>query len=200
MPMNDGQATGATTTVAALPRRWRFTADQYQRMGETGILHEDDRVELLDGELYEMAPIGDDHIGGVISLDFFFSQRLGGRAFVSAQNPIRLTDYSEPEPDITLLRPRADFYRTSKARPEDVLLLVEVAESSLIYDRMTKLPRYAAVGIPEVWIVNLVDQRIEVYRDPGADGYHSVMITERGGALSPLAFPDVSITVEEILG
>ena len=182
------------------PSRRKLTVDEYHRMGESGILHEDERVELLDGELYEMAPIGDDHIGGVISLEYFFGQRLGGRAFVSTQNPIRLSGYSEPEPDIVLLRLREDFYRTGKARPEDVLLLVEVAASSLDYDRTTKLPRYAAAGIPEVWIVNLVEERIEVYRQPAGDGYalHSVHV--RGDTVAPAAFPDVTLRVEEILG
>ncbi len=169
-------------------------------MGALGILHEDERVELLDGELYEMTPIGDGHIGGVNSMNFFFGQRLGGRAIVSVQNPVRLSDFSEPQPDIALLRPRPDFYRTGKARPEDVLLLVEVADSSLDYDRLTKLPRYAAAGIVEVWIVNLVARRVEVYRDPTADGYATHTDHGRGHTLTPAALPDLAILVEEITG
>ncbi|MGI8553407.1 MAG: Uma2 family endonuclease [Dehalococcoidia bacterium] len=185
--------------VYAPPKR-KLTADEYQCMGQHGIIGEDERVELLDGELYLMPPIGDGHIGDVNSLDFHFNRRLGNRAIVSVQNPIRLSDFSEPEPDITILRFRPDFYRKGKARPEDVLLLVEVAESSLAYDRLTKLPRYASAGIPEVWIVNLVDDRVEVYRDPTADGYRSHTVHGRGETLTPLALPDVSIRVEEILG
>jgi Uma2 family endonuclease len=156
--------------VYAPPKR-KLTVDDYHRMGADGILRDDERVELLDGELYEMTPIGDDHIGGVISAEFIFGQRLPGRAFVSTQNPVRLSDYSEPEPDIALLRPRADFYRTGKARPGDILLLVEVAHSSLDYDRLTKLPRYAAAGIDEVWIINLIAGEIEVYRYRAGDRY-----------------------------
>ena len=186
--------------VAYAPPKRKLTADEYQRMAAAGILHEDERVELLDGELYEMAPIGDDHIGGVNSLTFFFSRRVGDQAIVSVQNPIRLSNYSEPEPDIALLRPRADFYRTGKARPEDVLLLVEVASSSLDYDRSMKLPRYAAAGIAEVWIVNLVEQYIEVYRDPGVDGYATRTLHTRGATLTPAALPAVTIRVDEILG
>jgi Uma2 family endonuclease len=147
-----------------------------------------------------MPPIGDDHVGGTISLTYFFSERLAGRAFVSVQNPFRLSDFSEPQPDIVLLRPRSDFYRTGKPRPEDILLLVEVAHSSLEYDRQTKIPLYAAAGIIEVWIVNLVDQQIEVYRDPQADGYATRRVHTRGEPVAPTALPDVTIRVEEILG
>jgi Uma2 family endonuclease len=182
------------------PTRRKLTADEYVRMGEAGILHEDERVELIDGEILEMPPIGDDHIGRVISLEYRFGQRLAGRAFVSTQNPIRLSDYSEPQPDIVLLRPRPDFYGTGKARPEDIFLLVEVAQSSLDYDRAGKLPRYAAAGIAEVWIVNLVDRCIEVYRDPTADGYATQLVYRRGDTLAPAAFPDITIRVEQILG
>ena len=185
--------------VYAPPRR-KLTADEYQRMGEAGIFHEDDRVELLDGELYEMPPIGDDHIGDVISLTRIFSRGVGVRALVSVQNPIRLSDHSEPEPDFALLRPREDSYRTGKARPEDILLLVEVAASSLEYDRETKLPRYAAAGIVEVWIVNLVDEQVEVYRQPSGTEYLSRRIHRRGDRLSPVSFPDLIVRVEEILG
>ncbi len=185
--------------VYALPKR-RLTVDEYHRMGDAGIFLQDERVELLDGELYEMCPIGDGHIGKVNRANFLFGQRLGGRAVVSVQNPIRLSDYAEPEPDIALLRPRADFYETGKARPEDVLLLVEIADTSLNYDRLTKLPRYAAAGIVEVWIVNLLDEQIEVYRDPAAGGYATHTIHVRGDALTPVALPDIAIGVEEILG
>jgi Uma2 family endonuclease len=182
------------------PPRWKLTADEYQRMGEIGIFHEDDRVELLDGELYEMTPIGDDHIGTVNDLTTSFARRLGDRGIVSPQNPIRLDDHSEPQPDLTLLRPREDRYRRSKARPEDVLLVVEVARSSLDYDRQTKLPRYAAAGIPEAWIVNLVDDRIEVYREPAGGVYRSITIYMRGDSLAPAALPDLTVRVDEILG
>lgn len=185
--------------VFAPPKR-KLTADEYQRMGEAGIFHEDERIELLDGEMYEMAPIGDDHIGDVNSLTYFFSLRLGGRALVSVQNPIRLSDSSEPQPDVVLLRPRDDFYRRGKARPEDILLLVEVARSSLEYDRLLKLPRYAAAGIVEVWIVNLIDERVEVYREPSGDTYTVQRQYSRGDTVAPAALPDVAIGVDEILG
>jgi Uma2 family endonuclease len=182
------------------PPKRKLTVDEYQRMGEAGIFHEDDRIELLDGELYEMTPIGDDHIGNVISLTQIFVMRLSGRALVSIQNPIRLTDYSEPQPDAVLLRPRPDSYRKGKARPEDVILLIEVARTSLDYDRETKLPRYAAAGIAEVWIVNLIDELVEVYREPSGDEYTHRSVHGRGEVLAPAALPDVTVGVDEILG
>ena len=182
------------------PTKRKLTVHEYQRMGEVGILGCEERVELLDGELYAMPPIGDGHIGRVNRLTYFFSRRVGERALVSVQNPIRLSEYSEPEPDVVLLRPRPDFYGTAKARPEDVLLLVEVAETSLDYDRLTKLPRYAAAGIPEVWIVNLVDRRIEVYRDPAGDRYATAFVPAAGDTLTLVALPEVALRVEEILG
>jgi Uma2 family endonuclease len=185
--------------VYAPPRR-KLTADEYERMGETGIFHEDDRIELLDGELYEMPPIGDGHIGKLNRTTSLFLRRLGDRAVISPQNPIRLSDYSEPQPDIAVLKPRADYYETGKARPDDVLLLIEIAESSLDYDRQTKLPRYAADGIIEVWIVNLVAEQVEVYRAPSGEAYTVSSVHRRGDSLSPLAFPDLIIRVEEILG
>lgn len=182
------------------PTKRKLTADEYQRMGEIGLFHEDEHVELLDGEIYEMVPVGDDRIGTVNWVNFHFGRLVGDRALMSVQNPIRISDFSEPQPDIAVLRPRADFYRGGKARAEDILLLIEVARSSLDYDRLTKLPRYAAAGIREVWIVNLVDSQVEVYREPAGDRYTVTGVHGRGEALAPSALPDVAVQVEEILG
>ena len=182
------------------PTHWKLTADEFERMGEVGIFDEDDRVELLDGELYEMTPIGDDHIGAVNDANSLFVRRLGDHAIVSPQNPIRLSDNSEPQPDLTILRPREDRYRRAKAGPEDALLVIEVARSSLEYDRLVKLPRYAAAGIVEVWIVNLVDDRIEAYRQPVGGVYRTITIHMRGESLAPAALPDLTVHVDEILG
>lgn len=186
--------------MAYAPSKRRLTVDEYQRMGELGILDRDERVELLDGELYSMAPIGDAHSGRVIRLTVVFTRRLGDRVLVSVQNPVRLSDMSEPQPDIAVLRPRPDFYETAKPQATDVLLIVEIAESSLDYDRTTKLPRYAAAGIPEAWIVNLVDDQIEVYRKPAHDGYRPREIFIRGDTLTLLTFPSIAIRVDELLG
>lgn len=181
-------------------KRWQFTFDEYHRMGEVGILHEDDRVELIEGELIEMPPIGGGHMGSVIDLTRLFSRRAGDAALVSVQNPVRLPPGSEPRPDIVLLRPRPDSYRGGPPGPEDVLLLVEVADTTLAYDRDVKAPLYARAGIVEVWIVDLQGQRVTVYREPGEAGYHQVTVHEPGATLAPLALPDVTITVDEILG
>src|SRR5207247_3212709 len=141
----------------------RFTVDEYYRMAETGILAEDDRVELLDGEIVEMSPIGPRHAATVTRLDHLFNRLVGDRAIVRAQNPVRLDGYSEPEPDIALVTPRADFYRAEHPTPRDILLIVEVADTSLRYDRHTKLPGYARAGVPEAWLVDLTADRVERY-------------------------------------
>jgi Uma2 family endonuclease len=186
--------------VVYAPPKWKLSIDDYYRMAETGILREDDRVELLDGELYEMTPIGDDHAGTTNYLNEVLSRRRDVRFTVAVQNPIRLSDYSEPEPDITLLRPHDTYYRDRKPRPDDVLLLIEIADTSIDYDQTTKLPRYAAAGIVEVWIVNLGDDRVEVYRDPVGDRYVTQKVIVRGDSVSPQALPDLVLSVHEILG
>lgn len=182
------------------PQKRKLTADEYQRMGQAGILGCDERVELIEGELYITPPIGDGHVGKTIRLNFLFQRRVGDRALVSVQSPIRLSAHSEPEPDIVLVRPRPDFYETAKPRPEDIFLIVEVAETSLSYDRLTKLPWYAAAGIPEVWIVNLVERRIEVYRDPVGNRYATAFVPAACDTLTLVALPEVAIRVAEILG
>lgn len=182
------------------PTKRKLTADEYQRMGETGVLGRDERVELLDGEIYEMPPISDGHVGAVNRSNFRFTVRLGNRAIVSVQNPIRLSDFSEPQPDLAILRPDPHFYGTRRVRPEDVLLLIEVADSSLEYDRTGKLPRYAAAGILEVWIVNVSARHIEVYRRPAGGGYTEHSTHVPGETLTLVALPEIAIAVEEILG
>lgn len=198
--MNKSSTTNESEFVAASPRHWKLTADQYQRMGEAGILSEDDRVELLEGELYEMAPIGDWHNAGTDRLNWRLSLGIGGRGIVRVQGSFRLSPDAEPEPDILVLRFRDDFYRSAPAGPQDVMLLVEVADTTLTYDRDFKLPLYARAGIPEVWIVNRAAMRIEVYREPEDGAYRSVTRVARGSAVTPLAFPDLSIPVAAIVG
>ncbi len=186
--------------MVAAPQKYMLTVDDYHRMGEAGILSEDDRVELLDGEIWLKAPIGNDHSGGLRGLDYVFNAAVRGRAIVDTQNPIRLSDYSEPQPDLVLLMPRADFYRSAMPRPEDVLLLVEVADSSLAFDCTVKLPRYARDGIREVWIVDLVHRRIETYNAPVDGVFTETAVVARGQSVSPRAFPDVTIAVTDVLG
>lgn len=186
--------------MAIALRRRRFTVDDYHRMAEVGILTEDDRVELLDGEIVEMTPIGSDHAGHVKRLTALFTSRLGARVVVSVQDPVSLSRHSEPQPDVALLRPRADFYARSHPRPEDVLLLIEVADTSVETDRRIKMPLYAEAGLGEVWLVDLSTERVEVYREPAAQGYREIRALVRGQGLGPQAFPDLTLSVEDLLG
>jgi len=191
----------ASTTAAPPPRHWKLTAEQYQRMGETGILHEDDHVELLEGELYAMSPIGSWHNSRVDAIAAAFAgEALSRRAIVRVQGSFRLSPDAEPEPDILVLRFRSDFYETALPGPEDVLLLIEVAETSLAYDRDFKLPLYAAAGIPDAWLLNHDAMRLEIYREPHNGAYRSVTFVERSGSVTPLAFPDLTIQMSDILG
>ena len=177
----------------------RFTVDEYHRMAEAGILSEDDRVELIDGEIVEMVPIGSRHAACVDRLTRLFTSQVGDQAIVRVQSPIRLGRRSEPQPDIALLRPRADFYASAHPGPEDVLLVVEVAETSVEADREVKLSLYGRAGVLEAWLVDLSGEIIEVHRNPSPDGYRSVQQFTRGQTLSPQAFPDLGLLVERIL-
>jgi len=169
-------------------------------MGEARILTPDDRVELLNGELIEMSPIGPRHAAAVRRLTRLFNRRLGTVAAVSVQNPIALDDYSEPQPDITILRPRADEYEAEHPAPRDVLLLVEVMDTSQDYDRGRKLRSYADDGIQEVWLVDLSAEVVEVYRRPAGGTYRAVSRVARKQRLQIAAFPGKWFPVSEILG
>ncbi len=187
--------------MALTLRRRRFTLDEYHRMGETGILGEDDRVELIEGEIIEMSPIGSRHAGTVARIHHIFSTRLGDRAVVWGQNPLLLTRHqSEPQPDVVLLAPRADFYTGRLPEPPDVGLLVEVADSSLLYDRRTKLPLYARSGVVEAWLVDLEAGRVEIHRGLAGGRYREVQLPRPGETFAPRAFPDLIVTLGDLLG
>ena len=183
--------------MSATPHR--FTVEEYYRMGEIGVLKPDARVELLDGQIIDRMPIGPFHGGTVKSLIELFSEVAKRRYLVSAQDPVRLNDRSEPEPDLMLLKPRADKYKSRHPKPEDVYLIIEVADSTLQFDREEKIPAYGAAGIAEAWLVNLPEQKIEVYREPHYTGYASKTILRPGEKAKPSAFPDVIIDVAELL-
>lgn len=180
-------------------RRHRWTTAEYRKLIEAGVFTEDDRIELIEGELIEMAPIGEEHAGQVNLLGNEFSYRLYGRVVVAVQNPITLGEYSDPQPDIALLRWRADFYRRRRPEPEDILLIVEVSETSVRYDREVKLPLYARHGIPECWLVDLRKPCLEIHRDPTAEGYREVT-THRTGTVAPADLPEAIIDVARLLG
>jgi len=178
----------------------RFTVDEYHRMGWAGVFHEDDRVELLDGQIVEMSPIGPAHAGCVAALTGLLSRRGGERVVVWVQNPVDLGERSEPQPDIALLSPRPDAYRTAHPRARDILLVIEVADTSREHDRDVKLPLYAEGGVPEVWLVNLTDYAVTVYRDPIGGRYATVDSARRGETVTSLRLPGVTLRVDEILG
>ena len=187
-------------TAIELKRR-RFTVEEYHRMGEVGIFHEDDRVELIEGEIVEMSPIGSVHAGTVDRIAHLFASRLGERAIVRVQNPILFTDLvSEPQPDVTLLVPRPDFYTGGHPGPSDIFLVLEVMDSTVAYDRGVKLTLYARAGVVEVWLVDVNTRHVEVYRRPSASGYGESRVLQQGEPLSIQAFLDVAFTVRDLLG
>src|SRR5512145_2452267 len=172
--------------------RRRFTVEEYHRMGEAGILPEDNRLELIAGDIVVREPIGAYHAGTVARLNRLWTSRLGDRAIVSIQNPVQFPrEDSELQPDVMLFRPREDFYTTAHPQAADVLLLIEVADTTLPLDRGVKIPPYARVGILEVWLVDLTAARLEVHRDPQRDGYGNVRVLMRGERVPPEAFPDL---------
>jgi Uma2 family endonuclease len=178
----------------------RFNITEYYRMAETGILSEDDRVELIEGEIIKMAPIGSRHAGCVSRLNTLFNRLVSETTLVSVQNPVRLSDFSEPQPDISLLKVRDDFYSNSHPTPADVLLIIEVSDTSLDYDRNIKIPLYAASLIPEVWLVNLIKDIVEIYREPRDGMYREVRYVRRGESVSPKCSPNLTISVDALLG
>jgi Uma2 family endonuclease len=177
-----------------------ISIDDYHRMAADGLFSEDDRVELIDGEIVEMTPVGDWHCGGVRRLDDLFTTALGRRVLVDKQNPVKLGNWSEPEPDLALLARRDDYYVSRTPTPDDVFLIVEVADSSAGYDRRVKAPLYAREGIREYWLLDLPAGLVEVYRQPGPNGYREVRRIHRGDSIAPEAFPDVLFAVSDLLG
>ena len=186
-------------TAPTITKR-RFSVKEYYLMAEAGILSPRDRVELIDGEIVQMAAIGSYHAACVDTLTRLFMETLGRRVIVRVQNPVRLGERSEPEPDIALLRPRADAYRDAHPGPDDVLLIVEVSHSTVEYDRDVKTPLYAEAGIPELWLVNLDEDYIDGLSDPVGAGYGAVRRYARGERIAPALLPDAALDVSEILG
>jgi len=180
--------------------RRKFTVEQYHKMLESGILTENDRVELIAGEIVEMSPIGTRHAACVARLIRLFTLTLADTAIIWVQNPIKLNDNSEPQPDVVLLQPRDDFYESGHPQPSDIFLLIEVADATVKYDREVKVPLYAKDNIVEVWLVDINEQSVEVYREPTSDGYRNIQQFSSGQTLSIQAFPEINITVNEVLG
>ena len=180
-------------------QKWLFTVQEYHLMSDAGVFA-NERVELIEGEIMQMAAIGTRHASSVKRLTRCFSLIPEELATLGVQDPIQLTEKTEPQPDVVLLQPRADYYATAHPVPSEVLLLVEVADSTVDNDRNIKVPIYARSGIQEVWLWDLEVNCLEVYRNPTANGYTSIQKFERGEIVSPLAFPEFEVSVDFILG
>ena len=187
-------------TMAPQPTRHRFTVADYYRMAEAGIFHEDSRVELIDGEIVDITPIGPRHSRGVNRLTERLIVKLQGAAYVSIQNPVSLDEHNEPEPDLVVAKRRADDYAGGHPTPGDVHLIVEVADSSAEYQRQTKALLYAGAGIPDYWVLDVGRDHVLVLRDPTDAGYATTRVYRRGEQISPLAFRDLALSVDELLG
>ena len=181
------------------PHKFLLTTDQYHLMHEAGVFQDGDRLELVNGEIQTMSPIGRKHVACIIRLVKLFEKKLGDRVMVSAQNSVRLDNHAEPQPDIAILKWRDDFYHEALPTPDDILLIIEVADSSLDYDRHVKAPLYAAAGIPEMWLFDVNKKIIEGYSQPSPNGYKLLRRYDEGDNLSILAFPDVTFNWNELL-
>jgi Uma2 family endonuclease len=191
---------GIVAVVTTAPTSHRFTVEDWDRLIEVGFFTKYDRVELLDGEIFDITPIGDPHEASVDRLTRHFVTRAGERAIVRIQGSVQVSKYSVPLPDVAVLAPRDDFYRGGKPQPDDLLLVIEVSDSSLAFDRGPKARLYAAGGVAEYWVVDVNGEVVDVCTEPSADGYRSVSTVGRGATLAPICLPGVSLTVDEILG
>ena len=202
VPLHAGAA-GTDTADAgagvAIPRH-RFTVDDFARLGEAGIFAEDDRVELIDGEVRDMTPIGPPHAWIVNRLFRRLVLQLGDRAWVSAQNPLRLDGHTEPQPDLVVARGGGDDYAERHPEAGDVLLVVEVADSSLRYDRAEKMPRYARAGIPEAWLVDVAGRAVTVYSVPGPGGYAREQAFRQEAEIESATVAGLRIPADQIVG
>ncbi|HMS42065.1 MAG TPA: Uma2 family endonuclease [Pyrinomonadaceae bacterium] len=193
------------TTIAELEKLprivpKRFRVEDFRRMTEAGILPEESGWEIIDGYLIDKMSIGSKHASIVRRLSKLLERKFGDTTQISGQNPVYLDEFNEPEPDIALLKPRDDFYEESHPTPKDVLLLIEVSNSTIEFDRDIKKTLYAEAGIVEYWIVNLPDETVEVYSQLKNGNYHLVRIIEKGEMIESNAVEKLKLTVEEILG
>ncbi|WP_434687043.1 Uma2 family endonuclease [Pseudanabaena minima] len=180
---------------------YKFDVEQYQQMGKVGIFHPESRVELIDGEIVVMSPIGLKHIATINRMNYFLHSNIKENGIISTQNSIRLSNYSEPQPDIAILRPRDDFYAGKFPEAEDVLLLIEIADFSLRYDQTNKLRLYAEYGISEYWIANVEREIVEIYHQPNGKAYlKQTLIDSPDNAFTPIAFPAIVMTLKDIFG
>ena len=199
LPAVVASAEMAVETLAAMPEKRKFTVAEYYRMAEVGILGPEERVELIEGEVLVMAPPGPLHSGNVDRSNEGFAGRRDERFIVRIQNPLRLDGGCEPEPDVMLLRRREDYYTTAHPTPADTLLVMEVADSSLEYDRGTKAHIYGRAGVPQTLVANLPEDCVEGFEQPGPEGYARHTIYRRGDKIRLVALPDLDVAVEDLL-
>ena len=188
-----------STALASLPHR-KFSVEDYHRFIEMGIFMPEERLELWEGEFVEMSPIGKRHAGIVAGMTAYLNHLFFRKFVVWSQNPIILNDFSEPQPDVCVLEGRDDFYRNENATAKDVLLAMEVSDSTVKYDRDIKFPKYAENGIAESWLIDLENDRIEIHTQPTKNGYKLVKILHRGDIAESTIFEEIKIAVDDILG
>ena len=181
-------------------RKYSFTVYEFAKMGEAGIFTEDDRVELIDGEVREMVPIGSHHVAIVNRLNVTLVELLKRSAILQVQNPLRLDSHNEPQPDFSIIKARDDYYKTSLPEPGDTLLVIEVADSSLAYDLNEKAPRYAKSMIPELWVVDLEAEFVRVFTRPEPSGYASERVMPRGSTIASESVASLCVEVNDIFG
>ena len=179
-------------------KRRQITVDDYHRMGEVGLIGPDERIELIEGEIIDMAPIGSDHASCVNRLTSLLAHAVQGKGILSVQNPVRLSNHTEPEPDFAVLKPRDDFYQKQLPTAVDTLLIVEVSNTSERYDRDIKLPLYATHGVPEVWLISIEQKTLSIYRTPTGDRYQHEQTTDAPGRVTLFALPDVSVDLSTL--
>jgi Uma2 family endonuclease len=187
------------TMSAVFPQKHLTDLNEWRRLGEAGIFAPESHVQLIEGEILHMSPIGSNHAGHTRRLNKLFTLLTADKALVSIQNPIQLGDLSEPEPDLVLLRPENNFYSSHHPKAEDVLLLIEVSDSTLNFDLNRKMRLYAAYNIPEYWVVNLLDNCLEIFRQPQDGDYLQTLQLKAGDRLNLVSFPDLQIEVSAVL-
>lgn len=185
-------------TSLLLPTR-KISIETYHKMVEIGVFNEDERIELIRGEIIEMSPVGIKHATCVKKLNQLFAQKLGIKIILGVQDPIKLNDNSEPQPDLVLLKPKSDFYATGHPKPEDILLLIEVSDRSIEYDRQIKIPLYAENKIQEVWLININESLIQVYQNPQGKLYKNITNYQINDTINLTCFPDCQIKVNKVL-
>lgn len=186
--------------MSAALDKYSFTAEEFERMGEAGIFRQDARLELIEGEIFEMSPIGNAHAACVKFLTALLFRLFGDTYVIGVQDPIRPNDFSEPQPDVTLLRRRDDYYREGHPTPADTLLVIEVADTTVVKDKTVKVPLYARSGVPETWLVNIPEEQLEVYSAPLNGVYRRVEVFGRGEEARSHTVEGLAINVSELLG